>query len=75
MRFDADRASTGRFENGPLNEARRPAPRDRYAWAPYEHHGWEFDGFLMRLLHLAGRWTLCTRDDPSLSTAQMLGKS
>lgn len=45
---------------------------DRYSWAPYEHHGWEFDGYLMRLLHLAGRWTICTRDDPSQSTAQML---
>ena len=36
------------------------------SWVPYEHHGWEFDGYLLRLLHLAGRVSICTRDEPKL---------
>mmetsp|Transcript_32800 Transcript_32800/g.45552 ORF Transcript_32800/g.45552 Transcript_32800/m.45552 type:complete len:412 (-) Transcript_32800:48-1283(-) len=44
----------------------------QYKWAPYEHHNWEWDGFLLRVLHLANRLTICTRDDPDMSTDDML---
>eukprot|EP00241_Pyramimonas_parkeae_P006157 CAMPEP_0114231876 /NCGR_PEP_ID=MMETSP0058-20121206/4296_1 /TAXON_ID=36894 /ORGANISM="Pyramimonas parkeae, CCMP726" /LENGTH=392 /DNA_ID=CAMNT_0001343291 /DNA_START=257 /DNA_END=1435 /DNA_ORIENTATION=+ len=44
----------------------------QYTWTPYLHHGWDFDGYLFRLLHLAGKASICTRDDKSVSTEELM---
>lgn len=53
---------------------RRSAHTDgaHYEWVPHEHHAWEFDGFLIRLLHIAGKVSVCNRDDPTVSTIELM---
>ncbi|KAK3264896.1 hypothetical protein CYMTET_26391 [Cymbomonas tetramitiformis] len=45
-----------------------------YKWVPYEHHNWDFDGYIFRLLHIAGKATICTRDDASVALNQLVQK-